>query len=164
MTADAGDGPVAMAVSSLSSVSIDPPTLVFSASAQSSSTPTLLRADTVVVHMVASDNVDLAKLCSTSGADRFGDAVEWRRLPTGEPYYPGANAWLRGTVVQRVEVNGSTLIVVEALEAKPRTDGSEVDAAPLVYQGRRWYTISDDAVLREKTFPFHAIYGRIDDY
>lgn len=32
VTADAGDGPVAMTVSSLSSVAIAPPTLVFSAS------------------------------------------------------------------------------------------------------------------------------------
>ena len=44
VTADAGDGPVAMTVSSVASISIDPPTLMFSASAISSSTPTICRA------------------------------------------------------------------------------------------------------------------------
>ncbi|MFV0452682.1 MAG: flavin reductase family protein [Propioniciclava sp.] len=163
VTADAGDGPVAMAVSSLFSVSISPPTLVFSASALSSSTPTLVRAETVVAHLVSADNVDLAKLCATSGVDRFGDDVEWARLPTGEPYYPGADAWLRGRVVDRVDVAGSTLLIVEALSAKPRPEGPVSEGAPLVYQGRRWFTLREDAVLQEKSVPFHAIYGRVDD-
>ena len=122
VTADAGDGPVAMTVSSVASVAIDPPTLVFSASAMSSSTPTIKRAETVVVHLLASDKVELAKLGARSGAERFGADVEWSRLPTGEPYYPSANAWLRGRVVERFDVNGSTLVVVEAIQAKPRDD------------------------------------------
>ncbi|MER7607734.1 flavin reductase family protein [Nocardioides sp. NPDC127503] len=163
VTADAGDGPVAMTVSSLFSVSVDPPTLVFSASAMASSTPTIQRAETVVAHMVASDNVDLAKLCATSGSVRFGDEVGSSRLPTGEPYYPGANAWLRGRVVNRIDVHGSVLIVVEVLEAASRDGSAETDALPLVYHGRRWFAIDDEALLREKVFPYHAIYGRIED-
>ncbi len=106
VTADDGSGPVAMTVSSVSSVSIDPPTLVFSASSKSSSTPTIRNADTVVVHMLASDQVTLAKLGARSRSDRFGCDVEWGRLPTGEPYYPHANAWIRGRVTQQVDVNG----------------------------------------------------------
>lgn len=163
VTADAGDGPVAMTVSSLFSVSVDPPTLVFSASSMASSTPTIQRAETVVAHMVASDNVDLAKLCSTSGSVRFGDEIGSSRLPTGEPYYPAANAWLRGRVVNRIDVHGSVLIVVEVLEAESRDGSAEADALPLVYHGRRWFAINDGALLREKVFPYHAIYGRIED-
>jgi len=163
VTADAGDGPVAMTVSSLFSVAVDPPTLVFSASAMSSSTPTILRAETVVVHLVASDNVDLAKLCARSGSSRFGDDVGSSRLPSGEPYYPGANAWLRGRVTRHVDVHGSVLVIVEALEAKPQEDVADEGAAPLVYHGHRWFALGEDAMLREKVFPYHAIYGRLDD-
>lgn len=160
VTADAGDGPVAMTVSSLASVSIGPPTLVFSASAASSSTPTICSAETVVVHLLTTDEVDLAKLGARSGVARFGPDVVWDRLPTGEPYYPLAGSWLRGRVTQRVDVNGSTLIVVEAIQAKPQEEAPTVDAVPLVYHNRKWYVLDERAVLSESVVPFYAVYGR----
>ena len=46
----------------------------------SSATPTIRKAETVVVHLLASDQLELAKLASTSGADRFGDDVDWAGL------------------------------------------------------------------------------------
>ncbi|QEW01828.1 flavin reductase family protein [Microbacterium lushaniae] len=162
ITADAGDGPVAMTVSSVASVAIDPPTLVFSASGRSSSTPTIRRADTVVVHLLASDQVELAKLGARSGVERFGDDVEWGRLPTGEPYYPRANAWLRGRVIERLNVHGSTLVVVEAIEAKPRAETPEKSPHPLVYHDRKWFVLNEHAALPRTVVPFYAVYGRGD--
>ena len=50
VTADAGDGPVGITVSSLFSVSAEPPLMVFSISNSSSSAPTVLRAESLVVH------------------------------------------------------------------------------------------------------------------
>ncbi|MCX2750038.1 flavin reductase family protein [Arthrobacter sp. MI7-26] len=147
VTADAGNGPVAMTVSSLASVGINPPSLVFSASALSSSTQTICSAETVVVHLLASDQVELAKLGATSGVDRFGEGIEWDRLPTGEPYYPQANSWLRGRVVNRVDVSGSTLIIVEAIQAKPREAAEKADASPLVYHNRRWFALGDHSAI-----------------
>ncbi|WP_422758491.1 flavin reductase family protein [Paenarthrobacter sp. C1] len=147
ITADVGNGPVAMTVSSLASVGINPPSLVFSASALSSSTETICAAETVVVHLLASNQVELAKLGATSGVDRFGADIEWSRLPTGEPYYPNANSWLRGRVVNRIDVSGSTLIVVEAIESKPREDAEHSDAAPLVYHNRKWFALGEHAEL-----------------
>jgi len=148
VTADIGDGPVAMTVSSLFSVGLEPPTLVFSASALSSATPVIRQAETVVVHLVGSEQVELAILGSTSGVDRFGEGVEWERLPTGEPYYPAAAAWLRGQVSQLVDAGGSTIVVVQALQGKPRD--SEADAAalnPLVYHNRNWHVLGDHSRL-----------------
>lgn len=147
ITAEAEAGPVAMTVSSLSSVGIDPPTLVFSASPISSATPTIRNAQTVVVHMLTADQADLAKLASTSGVDRFGDDVNWDRLPTGEPYYPDAAEWLRGRIMTRLDVNGSTLVIVEVLQSKPR-EGVEQDARqPLVYHNRTWHALGDHSVI-----------------
>lgn len=152
ITADVGDGPVAMTVSSLSSVTVDPPTLVFSASPISSSTPTIRRAETVVIHLLASDQVELARLAARSGADRFGGDVEWGRLPTGEPYYPSANSWLRGRVIDRMDVYGSTLIVVEALETKPRDSATLTEPKPLVYHNRNWFALVNNGILRRAQF------------
>lgn len=159
VTADAGDGPVAMTVSSVASVAIDPPTLMFSASGLSSSTPVIQRAETVVIHMLASDQLALAKLGARSGAARFGDDVEWGRLPTGEPYYPGAN-WLRGRITQRVDVSGSTLVIVEAIEAKPRDDSESAQPLPLVYHNRSWHVLTQRSTLPESAVPFFRVYGR----
>ncbi|MEV4686135.1 flavin reductase family protein [Microbacterium sp. LWH3-1.2] len=162
VTADAGDGPVAMTVSSVASISINPPTLMFSASAISSSTPTICRAETVVVHLLAADHVALARLGSRSGAARFGSDIEWGRLPTGEPYYPGVT-WLRGRVVQRIDVHGSTVLIVEAIEAKPHVEDEAGEPAPLVYHNRRWHVINGKTELPTTAAPpFHRVYGRDD--
>ena len=145
VTADSGNGPVAMTVSSVSSVSIDPPALVFSASALSSSTPTILDAETVVVHLVTAENQQLAQLGATSGVDRFGPDVEWDRLPTGEPYYPQVQSWLRGKIAQIIDVNGSYLIIVEAIGSNPHLEGSLSEVHPLVYHNRTWHRLDDSS-------------------
>lgn len=148
VTADAGDGPVAMTVSSLFSVGLEPPTLVFSASALSSATPVIRRAETVVVHLIGSEQVSLAQLGATSNVDRFGEGVEWDRLPTGEPYYPGAESWLRGRISELVDAGGSTVVVVEALQGKPREFEDEVAApSPLVYHNRTWHKLGEHSKL-----------------
>lgn len=147
VTAEVDEGPVAMTVSSLFSVGLEPPTLVFSASALSSASPTILKAETVVVHLVGAEQVELAKLGATSGVDRFGPGVEWDRLPTGEPYYPGAAAWIRGRVSKVVEAGGSNLVVVEALQSNEHDPNGPVDLSPLVYHNRGWHVLTEDSQL-----------------
>lgn len=150
VTADAGAGPVAMTVTSVFSVSAEPPLLVFSASASSSSTPTIRAAETVVVHIPGADQLELAKLAATSGVDRFPTGL-WMRLPTGEPVYPGAHAWIRGRIINRIEAGSSTVFVVEALSSSaPAADSDEADARfarPLVYHNRTWHVLDDASKL-----------------
>lgn len=145
VTADAGSGPVAMTATSVCSVNADPPLMIFSASHMSSSTPTLRTASTVVVHMLDSSSVHLAKLGSTSGIDRFADTSMWRRLPTGEPQFLDASSWLRGRVVDRMEAPGATVFLVEALEIE--TSEKAGDASALIYHNRSWHGIGDHSVL-----------------
>ncbi|SFI61452.1 MULTISPECIES: flavin reductase family protein [Microbacterium] len=142
ITADAGDGPVGMTASSVFSVSVAPPLIVFSASALSSSTPTLLEADTIVVHMIGTQERDIAVLCATSGIDRFADTSLWDRLPTGEPYFRGASRRFRGRVVNRLAAGASTLFVVKAIESWH--DGA-VDSQPLVYHDRTWHALGESS-------------------
>ncbi len=139
ITADAGDGPVGLTATSVFSVSAEPPLLVFSVSSSSSSAPTLRRADTLIVHLLGADQLDIAKLCATSGIDRFADRSIWDRLITGEPFFPSAHAWIRGRVIDRMEAGASTVIAVHALQAKLPPEGD--DAAPLVYHNRTWHAL-----------------------
>ena len=145
ITADAGNGPVGLTATSVFSVSAEPPLLVFSVSDLSSSAPTILEAETVVVHLLGASQLDIAKLCATSGIDRFADTSIWDRLITGEPYFTGADSWIRGRVVQRMEAGRSTVIAVHALQALVPEASDETD--PLVYHNRTWHSLGDHSEI-----------------
>jgi flavin reductase (DIM6/NTAB) family NADH-FMN oxidoreductase RutF len=147
ITADAGDGPVAMTATSVFSVSAEPPLLVFSISDQSSASATITKADTLIVHLLSADQLDLARLGATSGIDRFADTSLWDRLITGEPYFPAVRTWIRGRVIDRMRAGSSTVVAVHALQARlPETDVAE-SAAPLVYYRRTWHELSDESEI-----------------
>ena len=120
---------VALTVSSLISVSAVPPMIMFSVSGQSSSAQVLAEAETIVVHMLDVDRVELAKLGATSGIDRFGDAKRWTELTTGERVFHEAPVWFRARIVQRIDVFGSSVCVAEILESSVTGD-DETDPAP----------------------------------
>lgn len=148
ITADAGDGPVALTATSVSSVSADPPLLTFSISALSSAFTTLQRADTVVVHLLDADDLDLARLGATSGVDRFANRAAWSRLATGEPVFAGVRAWVRCAVIGRMDAGASTVIAAHALEAAIDRGGpgdDEVNA--LVYHNRTWHRLDEHSRL-----------------
>jgi len=143
ITADAGDGPVAMTVTSVFSVSAEPPLFVFSISDQSSATATITKAETLIVHLLSADQLDLARLGATSGIDRFADTSIWDRLITGEPYFPAVRTWIRGRVIDRMRAGSSTVVAVHALQARlPETTAAET-APPLVYYSRTWHELTE---------------------
>lgn len=150
VTADPGDGPVAMTATSVSSVNADPPTVAFSASIRSSSTPALLRSSRVVVHLLSARQLHLAKLGSTSGIDRFADSSLWERLPTGEVVFREAAAWIRGRVIGNLPAKGATLFLVEGDEVGGlHTDPSRDADPPLVYHSRAWHSLSSASKLHD---------------
>lgn len=146
ITADAGEGPVALTATSVASVNADPPTLVFSVSGLSSAGPAILAAKHIVVHFLSEERVDLAKLAATSGVDRFADPSMWSRLPTGEPIYKGVENWLRCRKENMVSTGTSTVVIAKVLEASA---GGTATRAPLVYCNREWHRISAASLIAE---------------
>ena len=153
ITADAGGGPVALTVSSLISVSASPPTVAFSLSASSSTAKAVEQAETVVVHFVRRADMELARLCATSGVDRFGPQVRWERLASGEPYYPQVDLWFRAALRDRLIVPGACLVTAELLSASPVTEETR-DNAALVYANRTWHGLRVMSDEKNKT-PLH---------
>lgn len=151
LTADSGDGPVGLTATSVSSVSANPPMLMFSVSDHSSSGPAVKKASTVVVHLLGEQHVELAKTFATSGIDRFANETTWSRLETGEPYLLAATTWLRGKVVNLVPAGESTIVVIEILDVRLPTeeeDNGDGEAhRPLVYHNRAWHSLSDSSTL-----------------
>lgn len=140
ITADPGDGPVALTATSVSSISAEPPLLLFSVSDLSSSTPGILRSQAVVVHLINAAELRYARLAATSGIDRFADPSIWSRLPDGEPYYPGVENRLRCRIDTRITAGASTIVVAEVLE----TSALEGEVpAPLVHVNRQWHRLGE---------------------
>lgn len=148
ITAHGAEGPVALTASSVSSVSVDPPLLIFSTSVLSSATAVIAAADTIVVHLLDADDLDIARLGATSGVDRFADESAWTRLTTGEPVYRGVRAWVRCAVVSRMDAGSSTVIAAQALQTSIERDvtpGGSGNA--LVYHNRGWHRLSEHSRL-----------------
>lgn len=138
VTADAGDGPVALTATSVSSVSVDPPLLVLSASDGSSAAPVIVAAETLVVHFLDATDLPIAKLAATSGVDRFADLNTWMRLPSGEPAYIGPTRTVRVRTIKRVRAGTATVLIAEALEIGGATSDQQ---RPLVHHNRGWHTL-----------------------
>lgn len=147
ITAASNGVQVALTATSVASVSADPPIIMFSLSRSSSAMPTIAAARTVVVHLLDSDDLELARLGATSGVDRFADAASWTRLDSGEPVFHGARAWARCEVVSKLDAGGSVVVTVRAIEAEIRRDDAHPGAGPLVYHNRTWHRLSADSAI-----------------
>lgn len=149
ITADGPEGPVALTATSVSSISAEPPLLVFSLSSRSSATPAIASASTIVVHLLDAHDLGIARLASASGVDRFADPALWTRLFTGEPVYHGVRAWVRCSVVNRMAAGDSTVVAAHALQSsiqRPVEPGAHGDA--LVYHNRGWHRLGEHSRIR----------------
>ena len=142
ITADAGNGPVALTATSVASVNVDPPLLMFSVTTVSSATSVIVKSDTVVVHLLDVDDIPLAQRGATKGIDRFGDTTLWQKLPTGETAFTGARAWVRCRVINQMDASGSTVIAAEALQVNINRQVGE-GSTPLAYVNREWHRLDD---------------------
>jgi flavin reductase (DIM6/NTAB) family NADH-FMN oxidoreductase RutF len=88
ITAAAEDKLVGMTANSFSSVSLDPPLVLWSAKTTSQSFPTFAAATHFAVNVLASDQIALSKHFGRSGGDKFAD-VAWRPGRGGAPILGG---------------------------------------------------------------------------
>lgn len=150
ITADCGSGPVGLTATSVSSLSASPPQLIFTVTDASSSAPTITKSATAVVHLLDTDDLGLAQLCATSGIDRFADTTLWDRLPTGEPYFPGAAAILLVRCAQKVRTTGSTIVVADVIEVRWRDEHEAPGATNrLVYHDRTWHSVGQHSSIEK---------------
>lgn len=138
ITAASADGPVGLTASSVASVAVDPPSLVFSVTRATGSAGRLLAADSVLVHLLDSRHAGIAQEFAVTGGERFTSAQGWQTLPTGEPRLPGVRVALRGRIAQTVPVGSSTLVIVEVVDVH-----TGETAHPMVYHDRTFVRTAD---------------------
>jgi 3-hydroxy-9,10-secoandrosta-1,3,5(10)-triene-9,17-dione monooxygenase reductase component len=93
VTALDGDEPVGLAANSFTSVSLDPPLILFCVAHSSSTWPRIERAGTFAVNILGEDHQELSDLFARRGADRFAD-TRWHVGVSGAPVLDDAIAYL----------------------------------------------------------------------
>jgi flavin reductase (DIM6/NTAB) family NADH-FMN oxidoreductase RutF len=132
--------PMGFTATSVISVSVSPPVIVFSVQGNSSSLQALEQSESVIIHFLDEHHEGLAARFSTPGIDRFCD-TEWQTLPTGEPHLVEVNTWVRCTLIHRMQV-GSSLII----QARPESAAVSADRTPMIYHDRTFCGVSKLAV------------------
>lgn len=128
-----------MTLSSVASVSADPPHFIFSVAARSARLPSLLAAPDFSINLLAYDDVHLARSLTLRGNSRVpGDRVSMRG---GPPVLHGARASLVAHLVSRFETGPSVLLLAEARLAQTGDD----NAAPLIYLDREYCGVQKEA-------------------
>ena len=114
ITVGRGDEITGMTVSSLSSLSVDPPSVIVSLNRNASSWPILQRERVFGANLLAADQIDVAERFAgkggLKGAERFAGA-EWRRRVTGVPLLAGALAALDCEVEEIIERHSHGIVI-----------------------------------------------------
>ena len=116
-----------MTVTSVSSLSVEPPTLIVSVNRQSSSWPLLQRFGTFGVNILTADQLDVAERFAgkdgLKGAARFAGA-QWVTRATGVPLLVGGLAAIDCEVEEVIERHSHAIVigrVRDVITAVPRT-------------------------------------------
>ncbi|WIB66559.1 flavin reductase family protein [Curtobacterium sp. MCBD17_035] len=143
ITADTPDGPTGLTASSVASVAVDPPVLVFSLSTNSGSAGAVLGAPLFVVHLMHAGGVELARRFASTGSPSVDEPGIWERLPSGDWYLPAAASVLRCRPLSTTPIGSSTVVVAEVLDIVLGLEQGE----PLVYHNREFHSLTDRSRL-----------------
>ncbi|MFC8303092.1 flavin reductase family protein [Specibacter sp. NPDC057265] len=143
ITAPSATGPVGITASSVASVSAEPPLLAFSLAAASGSAAAIAAAQTVVVHLLTSKDLELARIFASSKSERFSGSMAWTTLETGEPLLLHGGYALRCTILSRTPAGGSLLLAAQVVDVLAPADTH----APMVYHSRTFHALGEHSRL-----------------
>lgn len=118
-----------------SQVSIHPPRFLACVSVKNRTYRVGQGVDTVVVHMVSRDALELAELFggeTGDEVDKFARA-EWRPGPGGAPVLSALPNWFGGRVLERIELGDHVGLLLEPLEVHHGDS-----QAPLLFHRAKW--------------------------
>jgi flavin reductase (DIM6/NTAB) family NADH-FMN oxidoreductase RutF len=154
ITAGRGRDISGMTVTSVSSLSVDPPALIVSINREASSWPLVKRYGFFGVNILASDQIDIAERFTgkggLKGADRFSGA-NWMTRASGVPLLAGALAAIDCEVEDIVERHSHAIVIGRVLDV-----AVSARTAALAYWQGRYVAIDQDedaAKLAEVSVP-----------
>jgi flavin reductase (DIM6/NTAB) family NADH-FMN oxidoreductase RutF len=154
ITAGRGRDISGMTVTSVSSLSVDPPALIVSINREASSWPLVKRYGYFGVNILASDQIDIADRFTgkggLKGAARFAGA-QWMTRASGVPLLAGALAAIDCEVEDIVERHSHAIVIGRVLDV-----AVSARTAALAYWQGRYVAIDQDedaAKLAEVSVP-----------
>ncbi|MGF6306206.1 flavin reductase (DIM6/NTAB) family NADH-FMN oxidoreductase RutF [Bradyrhizobium sp. i1.8.4] len=161
ITAGRGKEISGMTVTSVSSLSVEPPSLIVSINRAASSWPLIARHRVFGINILTADQLDLAERFTgkggLKGADRFA-GVEWTTRASGVPLLVGALAAIDCEVEEVIERHSHAIVIGRVLDviASERT-------AALAYWHGEYVAIDRDedaARLAEVSLPSRHVHAR----
>ena len=131
---DADGKPVGLTANSFSSLSLDPPLIVWSLRTNSSSMPIYQQAQRFVVNILADDQVDISNRFAKSAPDRF-NGVSFQPGIDGVPLIDGCIAYLE-CKLEATYPGGDHLLFVGRIERIQQTE-----RAPLAFVGGNYVAV-----------------------
>ncbi|MDW5593840.1 flavin reductase family protein [Conexibacter stalactiti] len=128
IAAHGSDGPVGMAANSVTSVSLDPPLILFCPAKTSATWPKIRAAETFCVSVMAGHHEELTRRFASKEADRFA-GLELQERSTG-PAPADAVAWIECRLHDEHEAGDHTIVVAQVLAIEAT---SAADLEPLVF-------------------------------
>jgi flavin reductase (DIM6/NTAB) family NADH-FMN oxidoreductase RutF len=127
ITAMPPSGPVGMAVSSFTSVSLEPPLVAFLPDKSSTSWPKIRGAGVFCVNILSAGQEELCAQFARKGIDKFA-GVSWRTAPSGAPILEGGMAWIDCELTQTFESGDHFIAIGRVLQLEAAEYG-----VPLVF-------------------------------
>lgn len=132
VTSTSADEPVGMTCQSFSSVSLDPPLVLFCPAKTSRSWPRIQRSGRFCVNLLAHDQSELSNMMASRGTDKFA-GLDWRPSPaTGSPLFDGILGYVDCTIHAVHEAGDHFIVVGRVLEL----DVTDVPHPLLFFQGQ----------------------------
>ena len=137
ITTDGGDR-AGLTATSLTSVSADPPLVLFCVARTASAWPALSVTDRIGIHLLGEDSQELARRFSTTGIDRFDHPAIGH--DEGLTSVAGAVAWLECRVVDRIPAGDHHIVLASPIRGGKSGHHSHEHRGPLLYHDRRYTT------------------------
>lgn len=122
-------GPVGMAASSFTSVSLEPPLVSVCVQRTSTTWPRLARLPSLGLSVLGARQGELSRGLAARGGDRFA-GVRWHATDRGAVLVEDAAAWFECTRHDELPAGDHRIVLLRVLAA-----GIAADAEPLVFHG-----------------------------
>jgi flavin reductase (DIM6/NTAB) family NADH-FMN oxidoreductase RutF len=127
VTAVTDEGPIGFTCQSFSSLSLDPPLVVFAPGRASRTWPLLRGIGRFCINVLAEGQDEVSQNFARSGVDRFA-GVRWTRSAHGSPVLDDVVAWIDGELWAEYDGGDHTLAVARVLDL-----GADPGRRPLLF-------------------------------
>lgn len=131
-----GRAPIGVTANSFSSVSLDPPLVLWSLDKSSDTLDIFDRAESFAINILSQDQQDLSNHCAKQG-DHSLDHVEWRVAETGAPILAGTVGHFDCKVHARHEAGDHIIMIGEVV------DFACCDAPQLIFSRGKYGSLAE---------------------